>query len=83
MIKNGYICKSCGPLIAHITVPYNFIFILFYLTVPGLSCSMWDLIPQPGAESRLPELGMESLSHWTTRKVPAVPGHVCLHFFHE
>ena len=40
-----------------------------------LSCSMWDLVPWPGIEPRLPALGVESFSHWTTREVPLlVPG---------
>ena len=36
-----------------------------------LSCSTWDLIPWPGFEPRPPSLGVQSLSHWTTREVPA------------
>ena len=35
-----------------------------------LSCSMWDLVPWPGIESRPPALGLWSFSHWTTREVP-------------
>ena len=35
-----------------------------------LSCSMWDLVPWPGIEPRLPTLRVQSLSHWTTREVP-------------
>ena len=38
--------------------------------MPGLSCSMWGLVPWPGIELRLPTLGVWSLSHWTTREVP-------------
>ena len=30
------------------------------------SCGMWDLVPQPRIKPRLPELGVQSLSHWTT-----------------
>ena len=33
-------------------------------------CSMWDLVPWPGIEFVLPELGAQSLSHWITREVP-------------
>ena len=33
------------------------------------SCSMWDLVPWPGMEPRVPALGAQSLSHWTTREV--------------
>ena len=38
--------------------------------MPGLSCSMWDLVSQPGIKPRPPALGAWSLSHWTTREVP-------------
>ena len=39
--------------------------------VQTLSCdSMWDLIPWPGIEPGSPALGVQSLSHWTTREVP-------------
>ena len=34
-----------------------------------LSCCMWDLVSWPGIELRPPALGMQSLSHWTTRDV--------------
>ena len=37
------------------------------------NCSLWDLFPWPGIESRAPELGAWSLSHWTTRRVPGEP----------
>ena len=49
---------------------YSFLKKIIYLTVPGLYCSMWDLVPQPGIESRPPALGAQSLSHWTTREFP-------------
>ena len=66
-------------------VPSNnlkkFFFNLFtYLATPGLSslvatcklfnCSMWDLVPWPGIDSRSPALGVQSLSHWTIREDP-------------
>ena len=35
------------------------------------NCSMWDLVPWPGVESRSPALGVQSLSHWATREVPS------------
>ena len=47
-----------------------FFFILIYLAAQGLCCSMWDLVPQPGIQPRPPALGVQSLSHWTTREVP-------------
>ena len=31
---------------------------------------MWDPVPQPGIKPGLPALGVQSLSHWTTREVP-------------
>ena len=31
---------------------------------------MWDLIPWPGIEARLPTLGALSLNHWTTKEAP-------------
>lgn len=34
-----------------------------------LSCRMWDVVPWPGIEPRPPALGLQSLSHWTTRKI--------------
>ena len=37
-----------------------------------LSCSMWDLVPRPGIKPGPPALGARSLSHWTTREVPAL-----------
>ena len=42
---------------------------LFILAAVGLSCSMQDLVPPPGIEPGTPALGMQSLSHWTTRDV--------------
>ena len=34
------------------------------------SYGMWDLVPRPGIEPGHPALGVHSLTHWTTRKVP-------------
>ena len=39
------------------------------MTAPGLSCSLWDLVPWPGVEPGPSALGEWSLSHWTTREV--------------
>ena len=41
-----------------------------YLAALSLSCGRWDLGPWPGIEPRPPVLGVQSLSHWTTREVP-------------
>ena len=38
-----------------------------YLASPGLSCSLWDLVPWSGIE---PILGAQSLSHWANREDP-------------
>ena len=35
-----------------------------------LPCGTWDLVPWPGMETGPPALGMQSLSHQTTREVP-------------
>ena len=48
---------------------YSLFLKIIYLAVPGLYCSMWDLVPQPGIEPRPPALGVQSLSHWTTTEV--------------
>ena len=36
------------------------------------SCGMWDLVLWPRIKLRPPALGVQSLSHWTTREVPCV-----------
>ena len=36
----------------------------------GLSCSMWDLVLQPGIEPGPPALEAQSVNHWTTRETP-------------
>ena len=43
--------------------PFLLFFFFFFFTVPGLSCSMWDLVAQPGIKPRPPSLGAQSLSH--------------------
>ena len=48
--------------------PSFFFFFLIFLTVPGLSSGMWDLVPRPGIELRPPALGVWSLSHRTTNR---------------
>ena len=47
-----------------------FKYLLIYLAAPGLSCSMWDLVPWPGIKPGPPALGAESLNHRTSREVP-------------
>ena len=43
---------------------------IFSYNIQTLSCSTWDLFPWPGIEPVPPTLGVQSLSHWTTREVP-------------
>ena len=38
--------------------------------MPGLSRSMWNLVPLPGIEPWPPALGTQHLSHWTIRDIP-------------
>ena len=56
---------------------FFFVKIFIYLAVPGLNCSMQDLLLQHVRSSSLtrdwtqaPALGAQSLSHWTTKEVP-------------
>ena len=35
-----------------------------------VSCCLWDLLPRPRVEPRPAALGVQSLSHWTTRGYP-------------
>ena len=46
----------------------GYLFIYFYLAVLDLSCSMWDLVPQPWIEPVPPELGAQSPNHWTMQE---------------
>ena len=60
-------CLSVRPLANYLPSQNLSTLILFiYLAAPGLSCSMWDLVPLLGIE---PALGAQSLSHWTTREI--------------
>ena len=48
---------------------FFFFFLIFiYLTGPGLSCGMWDLVPRPEITPRSPAWGAWSLSHWISRQ---------------
>ena len=47
-----------------------FKYLFIYLPVLRLSCGMWDLVrAQTRARLGSPALGLQSLSHWTTRRV--------------
>ena len=54
MILSSCVCVFIGPFL---------LFFFFFFTVPGLSCSMWDLVAQPGIKPRPPSLGAQRLSH--------------------
>ena len=41
-----------------------------YFSVLGLGCGLYDLVSGLGIEPVPPCIGSQSLSHWTTRKVP-------------
>ena len=43
---------------------------IFNWSMRALSCSMWALDPWLGVEPRPPPLGVQSLSHWATKRVP-------------
>ena len=77
--KGSFQCRDwiCAPSIAG---GFFFLFQIFYLFIllhqlfvvaHGIfSCGMWDLVPWPGIEPRPPALGVQTLSHWTTREAP-------------
>ena len=46
--------------------------LIFTITCRFFSCSMWHLVCWSGIELWSPVLGMQCLSHWTTREVPSV-----------
>ena len=35
---------------------FYYLFLFIYFAVQGLSCGMWDLVPQPGIKARAPAL---------------------------
>ena len=53
----------------HFKLKARFFFFLAF-TALVLSCSTWDLVPQPGIKPGPPALGAKGLNHWTTREVP-------------
>ena len=54
------------------TTPLSLSFFFFW-TVPGLSCSMWDLVSYQGSNLGLLHWKHGSLSHWITGQVPLKP----------
>ena len=47
-----------------------FFFLIYFIYLAVLSCSMWDLFPQPRIKSKPTALGTQTFSYWTTNKVP-------------
>lgn len=43
---------------------------IFICSMGTLSCNMWDPVPWPGFEPKIPTMGAWKPSHWTTRKIP-------------
>ena len=48
---------------------YSIAYIYIYIYIV-FTCNMWDLSSQPGTESALLALEVQSHNHWTTREVP-------------
>ena len=53
-----------------VTVHLIFKKLFIYFAVLDLSYSMWDLVLLTRDGTLAPALGVQSLSHWTTREVP-------------
>ena len=77
----GFQCVTLALLLLNFFFfkPYLFIWLYQVLTsacgfscgaceILFFSCDMWDLVPRPGIEPGLLALGVQSLSHWTTRE---------------
>ena len=45
---------------------------IFSYGMQTLSCGIWNQVSLPGIEARPSAMGVQSLSHWTTREVPAM-----------
>ena len=71
-------CSSLSSLFFNISFIYFAVLtqlqhvrsLIFVVAYGIFSCSMWDLVLWPGIKLRTPALEVQSLSHWTTRKVP-------------
>ena len=59
----GRLYYSNISLLHNLKQVFKKILIFIYLAALGLSCSTWDLVPQPETEPRPPALGAWSLSH--------------------
>ena len=47
-------------------------YMISLVVVCSLSCSIWELVAQPGIKPRPPALGTWSLRHWAPREVPCI-----------
>jgi len=66
--ENSFILSSFYfQFISFILFFKRYLFLFTYLTVPGLSCGMRDLILWPWIKPGSPELEAWSLSHWTKK----------------
>ena len=66
-LHNGAITKSYGFCHTSLKKKKN---LNIYLAMPGLSCSMWDLVPWPGIEPGSPALGAWVLATGPPGKSP-------------
>ena len=68
---NDGLNNCCISLASADILMYLFIWLHWVLAAACriFSCSMWDLVPQPGIKSRPPALGACILSHQTLREV--------------
>ena len=57
---------------------YSISYLFIYLAAHGLSCGMWDLVPQPGLKPRALALRVQSPGQWTTRGVPQILNHLLM-----
>ena len=42
-------------------------YVYLFISMHTLNCSMCNLVPRPGIQPRPSALGVQNLSHWTTR----------------
>ena len=69
-LERGFYLHRTLPLRPTLKDGFFSFFLIIYLAVLGLSCSMWDLVPWPEIKLKPSALGAQSPSHWTTRGVP-------------
>ena len=76
-IEQSSLCYAVSPCQLSILLLFLNVYLLFIwlhqilVTACGIfSCGTWDLVPWPGIEYGPPEWTVQSLSHWTIKKVP-------------